>query len=237
MMQICDLNQGRMSSIVCHKRELVYMDLDPSGQKAATAGVLGTIIRIWNLKDEKLLYELRRGADPAIIYSFSFASLGSIASSKLLIASSNKGTCHIWKTSGDSNVTNNSKKIASDARKMNSDRHVDNIYTDIANFVQQGKNERRSVCSFATEPDEANIVRLVFNRQVQEMQENNLASQKNAPNPNHPSVNMNLSSNLCAIMVTKGGQYYKFHVDTNKQLCSKLLKENLMEDSFSSNFS
>ena len=46
MMQICDLNQGRMSSIVCHKRELVYMDLDPSGQKAATAGVLGTIIRI-----------------------------------------------------------------------------------------------------------------------------------------------------------------------------------------------
>ena len=120
---------------------------------------------------------------------------------------------------------------------MNSDRHVDNIYTDIANFVQQGKNERRSFCSFATEPDEANIVRLVFNRQVQEMQENNLASQKNAPNPNHPSVNMNLSSNLCAIMVTKGGQYYKFHVDTNKQLCSKLLKENLMEDSFSSNFS
>ena len=68
VLQICELNKGKLSSIVCHKRELVYMELDHAGQKCATAGLLGTIIRIWGLKDQNLLYELRRGADPAVIY-------------------------------------------------------------------------------------------------------------------------------------------------------------------------
>ena len=68
VLQICDLNQGKVSSIICHRRELVYMEIDPNGQKAATAGLLGTIIRVWDLKKQSLLYELRRGADPATIY-------------------------------------------------------------------------------------------------------------------------------------------------------------------------
>merc|ERR1711963_1157020 len=74
VLQICDLNKGKMSSIVCHKRELVYMELDHAAQKCATAGALGTIIRVWSIKDQSLMYELRRGTDPATIYSFSFAS-------------------------------------------------------------------------------------------------------------------------------------------------------------------
>lgn len=218
VLQICELNKGKLSSIVCHKRELVYMELDHAGQKCATAGLLGTIIRIWGLKDQNLLYELRRGADPAVIYSFSFASLGLLNSGKLLICSSNKGTVHIWKTFGDANVSTSSKKIQS-ARGES-----DSLYTDIANFVRHGsQTERRSICSFSIDPDDACYVKLLNN--------------KNSEDASTLPSSGKTSSNLCAIVVTKSGHYYKYHVDINRQLTSKLVKENLIEDGFNTSFS
>lgn len=241
VLQVVDLNKGKMSSIFCHKRELVYMELDHAGQKAATAGLLGTIIRVWGLEKQKLLYELRRGADPAIIYSFSFASLGLVNSGKLLICSSNKGTVHIWKTSGDSNVSNSSKKIQANRNE------TDSLYSDIANFVRHGSGtERRSICSFSIEPDDACFVKLLNNNK-QELSTSPPAATPvgvgtsvgtgAASNINAVNGATKTSSNLCAIVVTKSGLYYKYHVDINRQLTSKLVKENLVEDSFNTSFS
>jgi len=203
------------------------MEIDPNGQKAATAGLLGTIIRVWDLKKQSLLYELRRGADPATIYSFSFASLGLINSSKLLICSSNKGTVHIWKTSGDSAASSS----ASSSRIQPAREGNESLYKDIANFVRHGsQTERRSICSFSIDPDDACYVKLLNNNKVGEG--SSLGNQAFGAGASSGKT----SSNLCAVVVTKSGSYYKFHVDINRQLCSKLVKENLLEDGFNTSF-
>lgn len=237
VLQIVDLNRRKVSTLTAHKRELVYIELDHSGNKCATAGALGTIIRVWSVLNRNLLYELRRGSDPANIYSFSFASLGLINSQKLLIASSNKGTVHIWKTFGDSNVANSSRKIRENSR---SDK--DNIYTDVVNFIHQSGGERRSCCSFSVPPNEASFVKILSNRPIKQssfdsLDGNNMTkSSITNDKVSNALLNNNTSSNLCAIVVTKSGNYYKFHVDINKEITGKLVKENLLEDGFCSSF-
>lgn len=127
---------------------------------------------------------------------------------------------------------------------------TDNLYVDMANFIQHGgRNERRSVCSFSVESDQAALVKLMNNKLQNShtpptgktaadlnLQEKERGLQDNPEMYNQPGQNKT-SSNLCAIVVTKSGTYYKFHVDINRQITSKLVKENLIEDSFNTSFS
>lgn len=51
----------------------------------------GTLIRVWSTKTNAKVVELRRGADPALIFSLAFNPSGT-----LLASTSDKGTLHIY---------------------------------------------------------------------------------------------------------------------------------------------
>lgn len=221
VLKICNLGTKEVQTLVAHKRELAYCSLDFSGKKCATAGILGTLIRVWGTENRNLLYELRRGTDPANIFGFSFCSLGSMNSDRLLAGGSDKGTVHIWKTHGDTNTTkNSSSKIEAGIRGGSTDK---SLLSELAQGVMSSSNERRSTCSFSVRQDEANIVKILQNKPgLQPTMENGKGS---------------LSSNLCAVVVTKGGFYYKYHVDLVRQVSGKMVKENLLEHTINTGFS
>ncbi|XP_046566533.1 WD repeat domain phosphoinositide-interacting protein 4-like [Haliotis rubra] len=78
-------------TINTHQSELACLALDQKGKLLATASRKGTLIRVFDVATKKLVVELRRGADPAVLYCISFS-----ADSAFLCASSDKGTVHIF---------------------------------------------------------------------------------------------------------------------------------------------
>ena len=66
------------------------------GSLIASASERGTIIKIFKSKDGSLLQELRRGTEPAEIYSLAFDF-----KSRFIACSSNKGTVHIFNINND----------------------------------------------------------------------------------------------------------------------------------------
>ncbi|XP_041362841.1 WD repeat domain phosphoinositide-interacting protein 4-like [Gigantopelta aegis] len=78
-------------TINAHQGELACLALDQKGTLLATASRKGTLIRVFDLTTKKLVVELRRGADPALLYCISFSP-----DSAFLCASSDKGTIHIF---------------------------------------------------------------------------------------------------------------------------------------------
>ena len=128
---------------------------------------------------------------------------------------------HIWKTHGDTNTTkNSSSKIEAGIRGGSTDK---SLLSELAQGVMSSSNERRSTCSFSVRQDEANIVKILQNKPgLQPTMENGKGS---------------LSSNLCAVVVTKGGFYYKYHVDLVRQVSGKMVKENLLEHTINTGFS
>ncbi len=83
------------------------MQLNIQGTRIATASDKGTLIRIFDTQTGKLLSELRRGTQPATIYSINFS-----ADSSLVCASSSHGTIHIFATE-DSTKNKMSSLVAS----------------------------------------------------------------------------------------------------------------------------
>ena len=207
-----------------------------------------TLIRVWNTTTCALLYELRRGTDPAHIFGFSFASLGVINSGKVLAGGSDKGTVHIWKTSGDTTNSNSSKKIEASLRSTS-----DNLLTDLAQGIVASQNERRSVCSFQIAQDDASIVKILPNKpgpkqtgdkvspahhsSRDKLRDVDMGASYSAKHHRHQGTSASTSSNLCAIVITKGGHYYKYHVDLTRAVAGKLVKENLLENTFNVSFS
>ncbi|GIL72311.1 hypothetical protein Vretimale_3989 [Volvox reticuliferus] len=61
------------------------------GKRLVTASEKGTLVRVWNTADGQLLQELRRGADPAHIYSLALSR-----NCDWLALSSDKGTVHVF---------------------------------------------------------------------------------------------------------------------------------------------
>ena len=77
------------------------------GTRLATASDKGTLIRIFDTENGKLLSELRRGTQAAIIYSINFSP-----DSSLVCASSSHGTIHIF-ASEDSTKNKTSSLVSS----------------------------------------------------------------------------------------------------------------------------
>lgn len=77
--------------IHAHNHALACFALNSDGSRVATASDEGTLIRVFDTTTGVRLQELRRGADPAEIYSICFNSL-----SQWLAVSSDKSTIHIF---------------------------------------------------------------------------------------------------------------------------------------------
>ena len=84
------------NEINAHKNEIIALVMNYDGTLISSASEKGTIIKIFRTKDGSLLQELRRGTEPAEIYSISFDF-----KSRYIACSSNKGTVHIFKIKND----------------------------------------------------------------------------------------------------------------------------------------
>ena len=85
-----------VSEINAHKNEIIALVMNYDGSLIASASERGTIIKIFKSKDGNLLQELRRGTEPAEIYSLAFDF-----KSRFIACSSNKGTVHIFNINND----------------------------------------------------------------------------------------------------------------------------------------
>ena len=89
--KIYDLNTGNVSIIPAHESPLRAIGISRNGDLIATASEQGTLVRLWSFPSCTKLAELRRGVDPAAIFSLSFSPDGST-----LAVTSDKSTLHIF---------------------------------------------------------------------------------------------------------------------------------------------
>ena len=77
--------------IKAHENTIEIIEINFTGTKFSSASDKGTIIRIFNIKDDTLIHEFRRGTEQAIIYNISFD-----LNDTLLVVSSNRPTVHLF---------------------------------------------------------------------------------------------------------------------------------------------
>ncbi|ESP03877.1 hypothetical protein LOTGIDRAFT_185244 [Lottia gigantea] len=141
--QIVDLETTQPSQTVspvtinAHQNALACLTVDQKGTLIATASRKGTLIRVFDLLSKKLAVELRRGADPAMLYCLSFSP-----DSSFLCASSDKGTVHIFAVK-DTSLNKKSK-----FQKMGFlGPYVESLW-GLASFTVPA--ERACVCAFSS---------------------------------------------------------------------------------------
>merc|ERR1712130_622433 len=83
----------RTKFVQAHSTSLACLALSLDGKLLATASERGTLVRVFNTSDGTKLQELRRGADPACIYSLAFSKGDN---PDWLAVSSDKGTIHVF---------------------------------------------------------------------------------------------------------------------------------------------
>lgn len=89
--QLVELSTGNVSIIPAHSSSLKAIQLSPDGELLASASETGTLIRVYATSNCAKIAELRRGIDPATIYSLAFSPSG-----QFLACTSDKSTLHIF---------------------------------------------------------------------------------------------------------------------------------------------
>ncbi|UNI13766.1 Phosphatidylinositol 3,5-bisphosphate-binding protein, variant 2 [Purpureocillium takamizusanense] len=89
--QLVDLATGNVSIIPAHSSALKAIQLSPDGELLASASETGTLIRVYSTGNCARVAELRRGIDPATIFSLAFSPSGA-----MLACTSDKSTLHIF---------------------------------------------------------------------------------------------------------------------------------------------
>lgn len=89
--QLVELATGNVSIIPAHSSALRAIQLSPDGELLATASEMGTLIRVYSTSNCARVAELRRGIDPATIFSLAFSPSGT-----MLACTSDKSTLHIF---------------------------------------------------------------------------------------------------------------------------------------------
>lgn len=89
--QIVELATGNVSIIPAHSSPLRAIQLSPDGELLATASETGTLIRVYSTGNCAKVAELRRGIDPATIFSLGFSPSGT-----LIACTSDKSTLHVF---------------------------------------------------------------------------------------------------------------------------------------------
>ncbi|KAI9137658.1 WD40-repeat-containing domain protein [Paraphysoderma sedebokerense] len=87
--------------IPAHTAPLVALALSRQGNRLATASVKGTLIRVFDTLSGKLLNELRRGMDRAVIFSIAFNDVASRC-----VICSDKSTVHVFNLVSSQNISN-----------------------------------------------------------------------------------------------------------------------------------
>ena len=102
-----ELESGNVTIIPAHTGALRAMDLSPNGQMLATASEHGTLIRVFSTSNCTKVAELRRGVDPAFIFSIAISP-----DSSMLAVTSDKSTLHVFDlpTSADAASTDKAVK-------------------------------------------------------------------------------------------------------------------------------
>ena len=99
--RIKNFEKSTVFGVKAHENTIAYIVVSYDGNLMATASEQGTLIRIFNTENGNFLQELRRGADQADIKYICFSP-----DYKLLAATSNKGTIHIWSLSQTYKILN-----------------------------------------------------------------------------------------------------------------------------------
>ncbi|KKA26464.1 hypothetical protein TD95_000125 [Thielaviopsis punctulata] len=88
---LVDLKTNNVSIIPAHSSGLRDIQFSPDGELLATASEMGTLIRVFATASGARVAELRRGIDPACIFSIAFSPSGT-----LLACTSDKATLHVF---------------------------------------------------------------------------------------------------------------------------------------------
>ncbi|KAJ3465433.1 hypothetical protein MRS44_006091 [Fusarium solani] len=88
---LIELATGNVSIIPAHSSALKAIALSPDGELLASASEMGTLIRVYSTSNCARLAELRRGIDPATIFSLAFSPCNT-----MLACTSDKSTLHIF---------------------------------------------------------------------------------------------------------------------------------------------
>ena len=126
--------------LLVHEEPISYMEMDYKGLLLATVNEKGTFIRIHNLGDKTLVYELKRGKDKAIVNYIAFD-----IDYNYVGVTSNKGTIHVWKL--DDIIEKKNKEIS--VKKINN-------YKSELSFAKI-KNTKQN-CIFCFRPDDQIII-------------------------------------------------------------------------------
>jgi WD repeat-containing protein 45 len=86
-----EMGNGNVSIIPAHSSALRALELSPNGEILASASETGTLIRIFSTANCARLGELRRGVDPATIFSLAISP-----GNTLLAVTSDKSTLHVF---------------------------------------------------------------------------------------------------------------------------------------------
>ena len=131
------------NEISAHKNEIIALVMNYDGTLIASASERGTIIKIFKVKDGSFIQELRRGTEPAEIYSLSFDF-----KSRYIACSSNKGTVHIF-------------NIKNEEIKENEKKNQKSIFGNVVSFLgfqNEYLNSEWSFSQFRLPCKEKNII-------------------------------------------------------------------------------
>lgn len=97
--EFSDVYSNDTSVVQMHQHKIHNICIDPSGLYIATASINGTLIRIYDIKNQSICKELRRGSDPLDIIQLSFSN-----NLSYLVCTSIRGSIHVFNTGINRNI-------------------------------------------------------------------------------------------------------------------------------------
>lgn len=173
---------GNKISLKAHENSIYTMKLNNDGSRLATASEKGTMVRIFDTKNGKMIQEVRRGKGDAKIYSISFSF-----NNKFLASTSDHGTAHIFLLNDKKDNMENeeikfkeeNKKISSDEKnqdkeddycEIESSQIIDNRYNKNQSSIFSGMskligfNTNKSFASFKTTYKDESYISFIDNK-------------------------------------------------------------------------
>ncbi len=160
-LRIKNYDTNKEHTLKAHKTPLNYIQLNQDGTMIGTSSLKGTLIRVYNIINNQLIREVRRGAESANVNCISFD-----ISKKYLLVGSDRKTIHIFFLINNENnqINNLNKNIKSsnievedynnvnDEFKTKLSADINNkksIFEGMSNFLGVGKRYFGSEWSFS----------------------------------------------------------------------------------------